>query len=632
MRLDIFLPHRPAAETSSPRRLLARLGPSWLQSPVRRIVQALSLALFLVLFFYVLAPPDSLHPAEVREAREVIDAESFLRLDPLVAISAAVAGRAWVSSLVWAGVLLAATLLIPRGFCGYICPLGTVIDLFDRLAGRRVKRFRVTRRSPVGTTTALNKDGQDRQDVCRSQSCVSCTSLLNDVVLSGRRGWWVHLKYCVLAGVMAAAVSGVVLSGFVSAIPVLTRGMLFIFAPIQTGLARGWYLVAPVSAGQIVSVLIFILVLALGFLGPRFFCRHVCPTGAVFSLVSLLRLTGRKVTSACTDCGRCVDACAFDAIRPDFTTRPAECTFCQACGGACPAGAITFAGRRSPVETRPAARAREAELGLSRRGFVGGVLGGLAGVAAVRLSPGSGRAEFPVRPPGSLPEGEFLARCVRCGECAKACASGVLQPASFELGIEGLWTPRAACDRAGCHQECNNCGHVCPTGAIRELPLKEKRAARMGLALVHKSTCLPHTGAGECRLCVDQCTAAGYRAIEFTRVHVEFDPAGRPAEGTGYLAPVVLEERCVGCGLCQSRCHGVNVEGKGLLRVSAIEVLAGPGREDRMAAGSYAALRRLRIEEGARRRTPAAAPSGGRDQGGSSEESEEVEYLPEFLR
>jgi polyferredoxin len=591
MRLDIFLPHRPAAGVSALRRILAWLGPSWLQSPVRRIVQALALALFLVLFFYVLAPPDSLHPAEVREAREIVDAESFLRLDPLVAISAAVAGRAWVSSLVWAGALLAATLLIPRVFCGYVCPLGTVIDVFDWLVGGRVKRFRVK-----------------------------------------RRGWWVHLKYYVLAGVMVAAVLGVTLSGVVSAIPILTRGMLFIFGPLQTGLARGWHQVAPVSAGQIVSILLFLLVLALGFLGPRFFCGYVCPTGAVFSLAGLLRLTGRKVTSACTECSACVDACAFDAVRPDFTTRPPECTFCQACGGACPARAITFAGRWSPVETRPAAEAREAELGLSRRGFIGGVLGGLAGVAAVRLSPGSGRAGFPVRPPGSVPENEFLARCVRCGECVKACASGVLQSASLELGLEGLWTPRAACDRAGCHQDCNNCGQVCPTGAIRALPLEEKRAARMGLALVHKPTCLPHAGAGECRLCADQCAAAGYDAIELARVHVEFDAAGRPVEGTGYLAPEVLDERCVGCGLCQSRCHGVNVEGKGLLRESAIEVIAGPGREDRIASGSYAAMRRLRIEEGARKRTPAASPSGGRDRGGSSGEPEEVEYLPEFLR
>jgi ferredoxin len=584
---------RPEAEMPALRRFLARLGPSWVRSPFRRIVQALALALFLALFLYVLAPPDSPRPAEAREAREFIDAESFLRLDPLVAITAAVAGRAWVSSLVWAGVLLAVTLVIPRGFCGYVCPLGTLTDLFDWLVGGCVKRFRVE-----------------------------------------RLGWWVHIRHYVLAGVMAAAIAGVMLSGFVSAIPVLTRGILLIFGPLQTGLARGWHMLAPVSAGQVVSILLFLAVLALGLLGPRFWCRCVCPTGAVFSLVSLLRLTGRKVTKSCNECGKCVEACDFGAIRPDFTTRPDECTFCQTCGGACPVGAITFAGRWSGGETKPTAARPGTEVRLSRRGFIGGVLGGLAGAGAMRLSPGPERAGFPVRPPGSLPEYDFLARCVRCGECVKACSSGVLQPASFELGLVGLWTPRAACDRAGCHQDCNNCGQVCPTGAIRALPLDDRRAARMGLALVDRSTCLPHAGAGECRLCFDQCAAAGYDAIELARVHVEFDPGGRPAEGTGHLAPVVLGERCVGCGLCQSRCHGVNVGAKALLGASAIEVLAGPGREDRIVSGSYVELRRLRIEEMARRKTPPASPSAGRGRGESEESAgpEEVEYLPEFLR
>ena len=110
-----------------------------------------------------------------------------------------------------------------------------------------------------------------------------------------------------------------------------------------------------------------------------------------------------------------------------------------------------------------------------------------------------------------------------------------------------------------------------PTGAIRPLPIEEKRAARMGLAMIDEKTCLPYAGTGACQMCVDECTAAGYHAMEFRHVDVQVDAEGFPIEGTGRLVPVVLAELCVGCGLCQTRCHGINVKQKHLLKRSAIE-------------------------------------------------------------
>jgi len=196
-----------------------------------------------------------------------------------------------------------------------------------------------------------------------------------------------------------------------------------------------------------------------------------------------------------------------------------------------------------------------------------------------------------VRPPGSVPEPEFLRLCVRCGECFQACPNDVLQPMGFEHGSKWAWTPQVVADWSGCEPSCSNCGQVCPTGAIRALSLEEKRAARMGLAVIDKKTCLPYAGREECQLCVDECATAGYDAIEFVRSGIETDDSGQPVEGTGFLAPVMLEELCVGCGLCQTRCHAINVKVKGLLAESAVRVEAGPGKEDRLLSGSYVALR-----------------------------------------
>ena len=99
------------------------------------------------------------HYADNLARKEWLPAEFFLAIDPLVSLSTAIASGSWVWSLLSASIILIVCLLIPRGFCGYLCPLGTTIDLFDWLIGKRVNRFRVP----------------------------------DD-------GWWVHIKYYLLAG------------------------------------------------------------------------------------------------------------------------------------------------------------------------------------------------------------------------------------------------------------------------------------------------------------------------------------------------------------------------------------------------------------------------------------------------
>jgi ferredoxin len=240
------------------------------------------------------------------------------------------------------------------------------------------------------------------------------------------------------------------------------------------------------------------------------------------------------------------------------------------------------------------------ETSLGRRGFMSWAAGGAAAVAGglgltgVTKSWGANLddpdAFLPVRPPGSVPEREFLQMCIRCGECFKACPNNVLQPEGFQQGLEGLWTPLVVADWAGCESSCNACGQVCPTGAIRPLPLEEKKEARMGLAIVNQSTCLPFAEKEACDLCVQECTAAGYDAIEYMQVGTQVDDDGNPVSDSGFLAPVVLTDKCVGCGLCQTRCYHINVKQKELLSESAIIIETGEDYEDRLMTGSYIEL------------------------------------------
>ena len=531
-------------------------------------------------------PPDHWpsHYADTFRAENKVAPEVFLILDPLLSLSTAVASRSWIWSLGAAGLILLVCIVIPRGFCGYLCPLGTLIDLFDWAIGRRVKRFR----------------------------------------LPGS-GWWVHLKYYLLIGIMISAAFGVLLSGFAAAIPVLTRGLLFTLAPLQDGWIRGWHQVPPMNSGQVLSIVLFLGVLALGFLQPRFWCKYVCPSGAVFSLGNLFRVSERKVETSCIHCNQCVTVCPFDAIKPDFTTRTADCTLCQTCGGVCPTHAIKFVSRWDITRLKPMEEPPTGETKLGRRGFFASALGGIASITAGSAAAWQFKSSnhlkepsaLPVRPPGSVPEKEFLEQCIRCGECFKVCPNNVLQAEGFKQGWEGLWTPEVVADWAGCEPSCHSCGQVCPTGAIRALPLEEKRHARMGLAILNRETCLPIAGKEACQLCVDECVATGYDAIDFVRVHSRIGEDGRPLEGSGFLAPQVNSDRCVGCGLCQTRCYSVNVKDKGLLASSAIVIEAGPDREDRITSGSYQqrAAERARAKES--EQTISNPPSNN--------------YLPDFL-
>lgn len=416
------------------------------------------------------------------------------------------------------------------------------------------------------------------------------------------------------------AVLGVSLAGYIAPIPILTRFFAIVLSPFQTAL----------TGGEILSIFLFLCIVFLGVIHRRFWCGNLCPTGALLSLVSRLKFFGKVVApEKCNHCSRCVDACAFGAIeRKNEASGSSACTTCLACAKECKSKAISFncfprsKGNQHAETTRPEPRRR------FLFGSVSVILAGLfAGMTLYLRRNGNmvhgettlEKNRLLIRPPGSVPEDEFLKRCVRCGECLRACPNNALQPCSFDFQGQRLWTPQLVPDWSGCEPSCNNCGFVCPTKAIRALPLPEKRACRIGLAVVNCETCLPHALREDCRLCFDECHKAGYDAIEFMRIGTKVDEFGEPVEDSGFLAPVVLAEKCVGCGLCQTRCRAINAVQKHLMDRSAINVVAGNGHEDRLLEGSYSELRRLETERKIR------------EQSERNADFDEV-YLPDFLQ
>ena len=183
-----------------------------------------------------------------------------------------------------------------------------------------------------------------------------------------------------------------------------------------------------------------------------------------------------------------------------------------------------------------------------RRAFLGFAIGGAAGLAYSRLPGSSAQAVTFIRPPGAT-ETAFNALCARCGNCMKACPYGLIVPDLGTSGIDGLFTPvlafrnRNETQEQFCFQDCTACTQVCPSGAIRFLTKKEKQQTAIGLARVEKRKCIAWEKHEYCVVCQEYCP---YQAIS-------------EVEREGVMCPIVDEEKCRGCGACESQCPALPI-------------------------------------------------------------------------
>ena len=448
------------------------------------------------------------------------------------------AARAFIPTLLPGLIVLVAALAVGRLFCGYVCPMGTTLDIVQAVSRRL-----------AGTSPQVE---------------------------DGLFGPWKKVKYLLLAGTLGAALFGVNLAFWTSPIPLITRFYALLLHPLlllagHTGLEVGQpflsaldipslsYLQIPVRRFASLYFLLawFGLLFWLERLRPRFWCRYLCPAGALLGLFSRLPVWRRQVR-ACTHCRQCLRQCPAAAIAADgVATAYGECLTCRACADVCPVDGVAFSARTlsnvSDSQNEPAS-AQTAGVAVlpSRRALLAAAGSGL-GLAAVELSGVSSLLNacgdetrgllWPtacIRPPGALPEAAFLIRCIRCGQCMKVCPSNGLQPAWLAAGPNGLFSPVLTARRGPCEPDCHACGQICPTQAIRALPLAEKQWAKIGTAIVLSGRCLAWTEGRGCVVCQEVCP---YGAVDLLQ---------RP--GQNVPVPVVVAARCYGCGYCEQHC------------------------------------------------------------------------------
>ncbi len=303
--------------------------------------------------------------------------------------------------------------------------------------------------------------------------------------------------------------------------------------------------------------LIFLVILFLNRIRPRFWCRILCPLGAllgIFSRLSILRL--EKDREKCTECRLCSKTCQGAASpMPGEDWENAECLMCFNCFDSCPEDALSFRFRWSPASNRSP--------DMGRRAVLGGILSGISLPLLGRLDGQVHKVSDPrlIRPPGSLPEEDFLRLCQRCGLCMKVCPTNVINPTLGEAGMAGFWTPHLIMIQGYCEYTCTLCGSVCPTGAIKEISGKEKieRPIVIGLAYLDRGRCLPWSGNGPCIVCQEHCPTSP------KAIYLREELVNRPDGGRSPVQlPYVDLKRCNGCGICENRCP---VRGRPAIRV-----------------------------------------------------------------
>jgi polyferredoxin len=486
--------------------------------PTRRVRIAVQAGVFALWVALILATH---HPMDSWIAR-TIPVSLFLRFDPLVMTVVCGGMRVGVSILMLGFVTLGVSLLLGRVFCGWVCPLGSLFDF----TGWILRRMRVRFHGPSPS--------------------------------------WYRLKFYLLTAILVFALLGGVspLMGL-DPIVLITRVAATLFMPLwrvkaDVNWAAGGSLGMHGALIDGLTLGLFLVILYGTTKLSRIWCRAVCPLGAYLGLLGRNSVLRRK-TDGCVHCQICVTHCptgAISAANPEVYVE-SECIKCFACSQECPVDANLF-GLSNPLR---AVTESQQPVSLGRREVLGTAAAAVVALPTLKVAGGDPQsAKRLIRPPMSREEPDFLSSCIRCGECMKACPTGVLKPAGLEHGLRALWSPVLTPEEGFCKPGCNACSQACPTDAILKYPVEKKTAYKAGTAVFENSRCISYTEEKFCSECVRACPT---QAIEVVK---DWEPEGANGRGSEKPAPAgrhpsrpihVNFDRCIGCGACEFQCNQI---------------------------------------------------------------------------
>jgi len=294
---------------------------------LRRLVQSVFFVLFVYLFLQA-----EYHPID----RTGGPVTFFFEIDPLVLLTSWLASHKLVTALLLSLATVGITLVFGRWFCGWICPFGALHNFF----------------------TSLRRGSEKAR------------------ILAGGYSKRLKAKYYILLALLGGALVGINLAGWLDPISFLYRSFATAVNPAANWAVTalfGWIYetdpgIGPLRATQVTEPVyevlrekflaadplqysngiligfLFAAVIALNFYRPRFWCRYLCPLGALLGVLGKNPVVQVETDpDKCNSCGLCLADCQGGAS-PDKESdwKPAECFFCWNCKSVCPLDAISI--------------------------------------------------------------------------------------------------------------------------------------------------------------------------------------------------------------------------------------------------------------------------------------------------
>lgn len=420
----------------------------------------------------------------------------FLEISPLHSISILLSSGTIYKGLILSLYTIILTLIFGRIFCGWVCPLGTINQFISWLFHKK-----------------------------------------SDYKINVYKNIY-KIKYYLLFFFLISSIFSLNLEGFLEPLSLTYRS----FATSIIAIITSNFLKSSYSHGYFLGIF-FLFILSLNFIFPRFWCRVLCPLGALLGLLSFSPIFKINKKEGCTSCLKCLKDCQ-GGDEPHKEHYHKECIVCLNCIDKCPENVLSYSFLGNISE--------KGKVDLSKRTLLFGIFGSILFPLLIKSS--AGRKRFlnykMIRPPGALSEEEFLKKCIKCSSCMKICPTNALHPAFGETTFEGIWTPVLIPKMGYCSQNCNLCSLVCPTGAIKPFSIEEKivKPIRIGSAVIDTSRCLPFAYGTPCIVCEEVCPTSP-KSIYFIEKEVKVR-----GEIKKLKQPFVDLKYCWGCGICEAKC------------------------------------------------------------------------------
>ncbi len=450
--------------------------------------------------------------------RETLFFSTFLKLQFVPSFLGILTGSTLVFLL-----LMVLTLLFGRVYCSTLCPLGTFQDITIRVSNlfknRQQKRFRFSK-----SYNTL------RYAILLSIGLLFIAGISYPLALFDPYSNW-------------GKISNEIIS---RGEQLLHNGLAEIFP--DTIFFRSY---AHFSMGSFVFALLFLIIVTLlsAFRG-RLYCNTICPVGALLGLFSKISVFKPVINSdKCTKCRMCVIHCKSECIDlNNLSVDESRCVACLNCMQVCKFDSISYKNTWAAAINKSTDKEKYtvSDVNGRRKAIIAlGAMGTAFAIKAVNLPPllSSKPKITGIAPPGAMSTEHLKKNCTACHACVAACPNNIIQPASFEYGVEGMLLPVLSFKHHFCSYECNTCMHVCPNGALKPLSLEEKQHAKIGETQFYLEKCIVHTDRTDCGACDEHCPTKAITMV--------------PYGDEGLFIPELNADLCIGCGACEYICPAV---------------------------------------------------------------------------